>query len=80
MVLPRRPDKASAARVAELTVVRVLEFSHELLRSGAVVITSDAPKNSAMLFMRGAPSVIQSFVEPTSIPEDFEQVTAQLLT
>ena len=80
MVLPRRPDAASASKVATLSVKRVLEFSSEHLRSGVVVSlhtsgsVSDAPPGSALLFLRGAPGAIKGLVEASSVPPDFDQV------
>ena len=74
VVLPRRPDAASALNMATLSIHMVLEFKSETLRSGAVVMSDDAPAGSALLFLRGAPAVIASLVDPASIPADFEQV------
>jgi len=37
-------------------------------------LSSDAPKGSALLFLKGAPAVIKGFVDPTTIPKDFDQV------
>ena len=77
VVAPRKPDAASASRMVELSTVRVLEFSSETLRSGVVVLSSDAPQGSALLFLRGAPAVIKTLVEPASVPRDFDQVLYQ---
>lgn len=74
VVLPCRPDPVSRATVATLSVLRVLEFKTETLRSGAVVLSSDAPAGSALLFLKGAPGVIAELVDHASIPEDFSQV------
>ena len=74
VVLPRRPDAASASDMAHLRLLRSLEFDSEILRSGAVVLSSDAPQGSALLFLRGAPAVIAALVDPASIPENFQQV------
>lgn len=74
MILPRRPDAESALSMVKLSTVRVLEFSSQTLRSGAVVLSDDAPPGSALLFLRGAPAVIRSIVKPASVPADFDQV------
>ncbi len=58
VVLPRRPDAQSAAHMTKLSVKKVLEFDSELLRSGMVVVSSEAPDGSGLLFLRGAPDVI----------------------
>lgn len=74
VVLPRRPDAASASNLAQLTILRALEFKSDTLRSGAVVLCNDTSDDSALLFLRGAPAVIASLVEFASIPEDYDQV------
>ena len=74
MLLPHTPDGASASKVATLSIIKALEFSSQTLRSGAVVLSSQEPPGSALLFLRGAPAVIQTLVDAASVPEDFEQV------
>ena len=74
VVLPRRPDARSSEEKVKLPVQRQLEFSSQTLRSGVVVVSTDAPKGSALLFLRGAPAVIQSLVSPTSVPPIFDLV------
>ena len=77
VVLPRKPDKRSASRQAKVSILRVLEFDPETLKSGTVVLSDDASSGSALLFVRGAPSVIQDLVQPASVPNDFNQVSYQ---
>ena len=76
VVLPRKADAASALNMATLSVHMALEFKSETLRSGAVVLSDDAPVGSALLFLKGAPAVIASLVDPDTIPADFQQVHA----
>lgn len=64
--------------MTELTIVKVFEFSSQTLRSGVVVLASDGPRNSARLFIRGAPAVIQDLVQPSSLPADFDEVIHSL--
>ena len=80
VVLPRRPDARSPAENVKLSIQRQLEFSSQTLRSGVVVVSTDAPKGSALLFLRGAPAVIKSLVTPTSVPPDFDQVRPRHLS
>ena len=72
--LPRKPDRHSRNLIATLTIVKVLEFSSQTLRSGVVVLATDGPPNSARLFLRGAPAVIRDIVQPSSLPPDFNEV------
>ena len=55
-----------------------MEFTSQTLRSGVVVWCDDAPKGSALLFLRGAPAVIRDLVQPASVPPDFNQVSSPL--
>ena len=52
----------------------ILHVLHAI-RSGVVVWSDDAPKGTALLFLRGAPAVIKDLVQPESVPEDFNQVS-----
>lgn len=45
-----------------------------MLLAGVVVMCEDAPRGSALLFLRGAPAVIRSLVNPATIPDDFDNV------
>ena len=42
--------------------------------SGVVVLSGDAPRGAALLFLRGAPRVIRRLVDPATIPHNFEEV------
>ena len=42
--------------------------------SGVVVLSDDAPRSAALLFLRGAPTVIESLVDPATVPQNFEEV------
>ena len=77
-MLPRRPDHVSKSRTAKLTIAKTLEFSSQTLRSGAVVMSDDAPPGTALLFVRGAPGTVRGLVDPSSVPADFDQVRDQL--
>lgn len=74
VALPRTPDQHSAATQAKVSILRVLEFNPETLKSGSVVLSEDTPPGSALLFVRGAANVIKHLVQPTSVPPDFDQV------
>ncbi|DBA85718.1 TPA: hypothetical protein ACH3X1_005287 [Trebouxia sp. C0004] len=75
VVLPRQPTRSHpSTSMAELSIVRVLEFSSNSLRSGVVVLSKGMPRGSALLFLKGAPIVIRQLVQPASVPSNFEQV------
>ena len=74
VTLPRLRDKHSRARTATLNIIRVLEFDPRLLKSGVVVMSGDAPASTALLFIKGAPSVVKATVVASSIPSGFAKV------
>lgn len=74
VVLPRKPDQICRASLAKLSIMKVMEFTPQTLRSGVVVRSNDGPKGSALLFLRGAPAVIRNLVQPASVPANFNQV------
>lgn len=74
MVLPRKADRTSNARLVTLDILKVLEFNTQTLKSGALVRAHGADPNSAILFLRGAPGVIKSMVRNQLVPTDFDQV------
>ncbi|KAL0053576.1 hypothetical protein WJX82_007835 [Trebouxia sp. C0006] len=76
VILPRQPTRSHpSSSQAELSILRVLEFSSNSLRSGVVVVVSKGmPRGSALLFLKGAPSIIRQLVQSASVPSDFDQV------
>ena len=74
VVLPRKPNALSDARMATVKMLHVLEFNSQTLKSGVVVLSDDAPPGGGLLFVRGAPGAIKGLVRPASVPQDFDQV------
>ena len=56
-------------------VLRQFGFDASLLRSAAVAVDAEALASTAMLFVRGAPSVIGQLVSQGTLPTDYQQVT-----
>jgi magnesium-transporting ATPase (P-type) len=78
VVLPKQPSRSHPTiSMAELSIVRVLEFSSNSLRSGVVVLSKGMPRGSALLFLKGAPIVISQLVQSDSVPANFDQVVAE---
>lgn len=74
MVLPRRPNSLSENKLATLKILHVMEFDSQTLKSGVVILSDDAPRGGALLFVRGAPGAIKALVRPASVPTDFDEV------
>ena len=55
-------------------VLRQFGFDATLLRSGAVTVDNHAPANTATLFLRGAPSVIEQLVSKDTLPPSYREV------
>ncbi len=57
-----------------LSVLRRFGFEAPLLRSGVVAVDSAAAANTAVLFVHGAPSVIEQLVSKDTLPSNYRQV------
>ena len=68
-----------AARTTTLRILRRFEFEASLMRSGTVCDDSDGTDNSALLFVRGAPSTIERLIASEKLPSDYRQVRLSCL-
>ena len=74
VALPLYKGFHKSARTVTLSILRRFEFESSLMRSGAVCTDSAGPPDSALLFVRGAPSMVEQLVGTGRIPADFRQV------
>ncbi|KAL0045606.1 hypothetical protein WJX82_011184 [Trebouxia sp. C0006] len=74
VVLPLPPSGKGKAKMCTLTVLRRFGFEAPLLRSGVVAVDGAAAANTAVLFVHGAPSVIEQLVSKDTLPSDYCQV------
>ena len=74
IVLPRRPDHASQARVAKLQLLRAFQFNSQSLKSGMLVTSDDTGASRGLLFVKGAHTAIKSLLPQAALPADFDQV------
>ena len=44
------------------------------MMSGTVIVPEDAPHDTALLLVKGAPSVIKHMARPGSVPDNFDKV------
>ena len=61
--------------MVNLSILRVLDFNSQTLKSGVVITSDDAPDGSALIFIKGAPNVIKDTVMASSVPSNYDQVT-----
>ena len=67
---------------SSLTKVRILkrfEFTSQAMRSGAVAVPEDAPPDTALLLLKGAPSVIKHLAKHGRVPEEFDAVRSAVM-
>ena len=62
-----------------MKVLRQFGFDASLMRSAAIAADAEAPSSSAMLFLRGAPSIIGQLVSQDTLPPDYHQVMITLI-
>ena len=74
VTLPLTTSSNKHSRMYVLQIVRQFGFDPQLLRSGVVVLDNHAPSDTATLFVRGAPTVIEQLVAKDTLPADFRQV------
>ena len=75
MVLPHRASrKEDVSCLIKICIIKRFEFTSQMMKSGAVVVPEDAPADTALLLVKGAPGVIKHMSKPGSIPENFDKV------
>jgi len=80
VVLPHRASrKQDVSYLIKLRVIKRFEFTSQTMKSGALVVPEDAPAGTALLLVKGAPSVIKHMAKPGSVPENFDRVKYFLL-
>ena len=78
VVLPHQASrKQDVSYLIKLQIIKRFEFTSQTMKSGAVVVPEDAPEGSALLLVKGAPSVIKHMAKPGSVPENFDRVDIQ---
>ena len=73
-MLPIASGNNGKSKICNLSVVRRFGFEAPLLRSGAVAVDNQDSADKALLFVHGAPSVIQQLVCKDTLPADCQQV------
>ncbi|DBA85704.1 TPA: hypothetical protein ACH3X1_005275 [Trebouxia sp. C0004] len=72
------PHKASSLRevsyLIKVEIIKRFEFTSQAMKSGTVIVPEDASEDTALLLLKGAPSVIKHMAKPGSVPENFDRV------
>ena len=78
MALPLNCGHKISDQVVTLQVLRRFEFDPALMRSGVVAVDCDDP-DTGLVFVRGAPSVVEQLVRRGHVPADYRQASLCLL-
>ncbi len=73
VALPLNRGHRVTDQVLTLQILRRFEFEASLMRSGVVAVDTDNP-DTGLLFVRGAPSMVEQLIRGGQIPADFRQV------
>ncbi len=74
MSLPLRLKSGRPASLTKLQVLKRFEFESRLMRSGVVAVDSDEDPNTALLFVKGAPTKVEQLIKGGVLPADYHQV------
>ena len=75
VVLPHKASRLQdTSYLIRVKIIKRFEFTSQAMKSGAVVVPQDAEDDTALLLVKGAPSVIKHMSRPGSVPENFDRV------
>ena len=72
VALPVNCGHRGADQVVTMQVLRRFEFDPALMRSGVVAVDCNDP-DTGLVFVRGAPSVVEQLIRGGQVPEDYRQ-------
>ena len=75
MVLPHKASRLQeVSYLIKVEIIKRFEFTSQAMKSGTVIVPEDAPDDTALLLVKGAPSVIKHMARPGSVPDNFDRV------
>ena len=75
VVLPHKASRLQeTSYLIRVKIIKRFEFTSQAMKSGAVAVPEDAEDDTALLLVKGAPSVIKHMSRPGSVPENFDRV------
>lgn len=74
MALPYRAH-GEASYLIKLQILKRFEFTSQAMKSGTIAVAENESDDTAVLFVKGAPSVIQQIADPVTVPPDFTKVS-----
>jgi len=74
-VLPHKASRLQeVSYLIKVEIIKRFEFTSQAMMSGTVIVPEDAPEDTALLLVKGAPSVIKHMAKPGSVPDNFDKV------
>lgn len=75
VVLPHKASRLQeVSYLIKVQIIKRFEFTSQAMMSGTVIVPEDAPHDTALLLVKGAPSVIKHMARPGSVPDNFDKV------
>jgi len=75
VVLPHKASRLQeVSYLIKVEIIKRFEFTSQAMMSGTVIVPEDAPEDTALLLVKGAPSVIKHMAKPGSVPDNFDKV------
>ena len=75
VVLPHKASRLQeVSYLIKVEIIKRFEFTSQAMMSGTVIVPEDAPDDTALLLVKGAPSVIKHMAKPGSVPDNFDKV------
>lgn len=78
VTLPYTARRNEATYLVKLETLKRFEFTSQTMKSGAIAVPQDESDDTAMLFIKGAPSIIQSMADAATVPANFAKVYNKL--
>lgn len=79
MPLKAFPIPGRPATQTTLRVLQRFEFEPGLMRSGVIACEQGAASGTALLFVKGAPSMLKPLLKAETLPPDFQQVLDMMM-
>ena len=75
VVLPHKASRLQeVSYLIKVEIIKRFEFTSQAMKSGTVIVPEDAPDDTALLLVKGAPSVIKHMARSGSVPDNFDRV------
>lgn len=74
VTVPYTAKRSDASYLVKLQTLKRFEFTSQSMKSGTIAVPEDESDDTAVLFLKGAPFVIQNLADAATIPVNFTKV------